>query len=183
MRFATTSRMNAVRLTLLALGCVLLFACSQKPGAGESEEAVVNPADIVAEVTVTRVERADISSLLTVTGTIAALPNQDVRVSSLVPGRVASMMVAEGDRVRAGQVLAKIDDRPIRDQLHQAEAAVEQAKASRDNARLNREQARKIAQLGHDALARCIRPVHTLFDGDTIFALGAVGLAWFVLGL
>jgi L-aminopeptidase/D-esterase-like protein len=40
------------------------------------------------------------------------------------------------------------------------------------NARLNREEARKIAQLGHDALARCIRPVHTLFDGDTIFVLG-----------
>ncbi len=39
------------------------------------------------------------------------------------------------------------------------------------NARLNREEARKIAQLGHDALARCIRPVHTVFDGDTIFAL------------
>jgi len=40
------------------------------------------------------------------------------------------------------------------------------------NARLNREEARKIAQLGHDSLARCIRPVHTLFDGDTIFVLG-----------
>jgi L-aminopeptidase/D-esterase-like protein len=44
------------------------------------------------------------------------------------------------------------------------------------NARLNREQARKIAQLGHDALARCIRPVHTLFDGDTVFALAQGGV-------
>ncbi len=39
------------------------------------------------------------------------------------------------------------------------------------NARLNREEAKKIAQLGHDALARCVRPVHTLFDGDTVFTL------------
>ena len=39
------------------------------------------------------------------------------------------------------------------------------------NARLNREQAQKVAQMGHNALARCIRPVHTLFDGDTIFVL------------
>ncbi len=39
------------------------------------------------------------------------------------------------------------------------------------NARLNREEAKKIASLGHDALARCIRPVHTLFDGDTVFVL------------
>ena len=44
------------------------------------------------------------------------------------------------------------------------------------NARLNREEARKIAQLGHDALARCIRPVHTLFDGDTVFVLAQGGL-------
>jgi L-aminopeptidase/D-esterase-like protein len=39
------------------------------------------------------------------------------------------------------------------------------------NARLTREQAQKVAQMGHNALARCIRPVHTLFDGDTIFVL------------
>ena len=44
------------------------------------------------------------------------------------------------------------------------------------NARLNREEARKIAQWGHDALARCIRPVHTLFDGDTVFVLAQGGL-------
>jgi L-aminopeptidase/D-esterase-like protein len=39
------------------------------------------------------------------------------------------------------------------------------------NANLTREQAQKIAQMGHNALARCIRPVHTLFDGDVIFVL------------
>lgn len=39
------------------------------------------------------------------------------------------------------------------------------------NARLTREEAQKIAQMGHNALARCIRPVHTLFDGDAIFVL------------
>jgi L-aminopeptidase/D-esterase-like protein len=39
------------------------------------------------------------------------------------------------------------------------------------NAAFGREQVQKIAQMGHNALARCIRPVHTLFDGDVIFAL------------
>jgi L-aminopeptidase/D-esterase-like protein len=39
------------------------------------------------------------------------------------------------------------------------------------NARLSREQAQKIAQMGHNALARTIRPVHTLFDGDVVFVL------------
>jgi L-aminopeptidase/D-esterase-like protein len=44
------------------------------------------------------------------------------------------------------------------------------------NAALTREQAQKIAQMGHNALARCIRPVHTLFDGDVVFVLAQPGL-------
>ena len=107
-----------------------------------------NAADVVAEVTVTRVERADITTTLSVSGTVAALPNQDVRVSSLVPGRVARMMVAEGDHARAGQDLAKIDDRPYQDQAQQAEAAVEQAKANLENARLNRDRNENLVQRG-----------------------------------
>lgn len=34
----------------------------------------------------------------------------------------------------------------------------------------------KIAQMAHDGMARAIRPVHTMFDGDTIFALSTGGL-------
>jgi L-aminopeptidase/D-esterase-like protein len=37
--------------------------------------------------------------------------------------------------------------------------------------RLDRGQTRKLAEQGHDALARAIRPVHTLYDGDTVFSL------------
>ncbi len=39
------------------------------------------------------------------------------------------------------------------------------------DAGLDRAQCRRLAQLGHDALARSISPVHTMFDGDTVFAL------------
>lgn len=40
------------------------------------------------------------------------------------------------------------------------------------NARLSKEGANKVAQMAHDGLARAVRPAHTMFDGDTIFALG-----------
>ena len=33
-------------------------------------------------------------------------------------------------------------------------------------------QATKLAQMAHDGLARSINPVHTMSDGDTLFALG-----------
>lgn len=39
------------------------------------------------------------------------------------------------------------------------------------NARLTKEQANKVAQMAQDGLARAIRPAHTMFDGDTLFAL------------
>lgn len=40
------------------------------------------------------------------------------------------------------------------------------------NGRLDKAGARKVAQMAHDGLARAIRPSHTMFDGDTVFALG-----------
>jgi L-aminopeptidase/D-esterase-like protein len=43
------------------------------------------------------------------------------------------------------------------------------------NARLNKAEANKVAQMAHDGLAMAIRPVHTMFDGDTLFVLSTAG--------
>ena len=39
------------------------------------------------------------------------------------------------------------------------------------NASLSREALQKVAQMAHDGLARTINPIHTMWDGDTIFSL------------
>jgi L-aminopeptidase/D-esterase-like protein len=39
------------------------------------------------------------------------------------------------------------------------------------NATLSKETANKVAQMAHNGLARTIVPAHTMFDGDTIFAM------------
>jgi L-aminopeptidase/D-esterase-like protein len=39
------------------------------------------------------------------------------------------------------------------------------------DAALTKAQARKVASMAHDGLARAIKPIHTMFDGDTIFAV------------
>jgi len=121
----------------LAAGIAASLAACSRRGAKEEEEGGAAES-VVAEVSVTRVRRGEISQVLTVSGNVAALPNQDVRVSSLVPGRIAQMLVAEGDRVSRGQVLAEIEDRPFRDQLQQAEANAEAARANLENAKLSR---------------------------------------------
>ncbi|MGH9580007.1 MAG: efflux RND transporter periplasmic adaptor subunit [Terriglobales bacterium] len=136
-------RHKLVTCSVLALIAALATSACGKFAGGKEAESVP-----VAEVTVTRVTRADLSQSLTVTGTVAALPNEDVRVSSLVPGRVAAMLVTEGDRVARDQLLVRLDDRVLLDQLHQTEAALEQAKASLENARLARERNESLLQRG-----------------------------------
>ncbi len=37
---------------------------------------------------------------------------------------------------------------------------------------LTRPAAKRLAMMAHDGLARTIRPIHTPFDGDAIFAVG-----------
>jgi len=45
------------------------------------------------------------------------------------------------------------------------------------NAALTKSAATKVAQMAQDGLARAIRPAHTMFDGDTAFALSAGAIA------
>ena len=45
------------------------------------------------------------------------------------------------------------------------------------NARLTKAQARRVAEMAHDGIARAIVPSHTPSDGDTIFVLGTGALA------
>jgi L-aminopeptidase/D-esterase-like protein len=39
------------------------------------------------------------------------------------------------------------------------------------NGKLTKEQVNKVAQMAHDGLAQAVRPAHTMWDGDTLFAL------------
>ena len=53
------------------------------------------------------------------------------------------------------------------------------------DARLDKMALKRIAVMGHDGLAMAIRPIHSLLDGDTLFALstGTAGLAAGATGL
>ncbi|ADG07671.1 P1 family peptidase [Kyrpidia tusciae] len=44
------------------------------------------------------------------------------------------------------------------------------------NARMSKVQAKKVATMAHDGLARVIRPAHTMYDGDALFALAVGGV-------
>lgn len=57
-----------------------------------------------------------------------------VNVSSKVTGKIAQITVAEGDRIKKGQVIAQIDPQDIGAQRAQAEATLELATANYDQA-------------------------------------------------
>jgi membrane fusion protein, multidrug efflux system len=141
----STGNASALRGAVVAACVALAAAGCGKQAASEEGEAGAIPT-ITAEVG--RVARHDLVEALTVRGAITALPNEDVRISALVAGRVVAMRVAEGDAVKAGQVVAEIDPRPLQDQLRQATAALSQAKAGLENARLNLERTERLYQRG-----------------------------------
>ncbi len=132
----------------LFLIAALISGCSK---AADMSDEVAKGAAAPATVTVTQVARGDVSRILQLTGSVGAPPNRDVKISSLVPGRIADLVVAEGDRVASGQVIAKIDDRTYRDQVTQAEAGVAQAQANVENTKLNLARNEELFQRGISA--------------------------------
>ena len=130
---------------VLLSGCVLTlaFGCGR---AADEEIASDEEPTITADTA--KVARKDLEDLLTVRGSVRALPNQDVKISALVPGRVVAMKAAEGDAIAAGQVVAEIDPQPLHDQRQQQAAALDQAKAALENARLNLARTEKLFERG-----------------------------------
>jgi putative peptide zinc metalloprotease protein len=66
---------------------------------------------------------------LRVAGPFAVLPVHNADVRSEIDGIIDSITVTEGDRVRAGDVIARLSDRENRAQLEQTEAQIQQARA------------------------------------------------------
>lgn len=75
----------------------------------------------------------DLGVYLTGLGTVT--PVKTVTVRSRVDGELVGVNYREGQRVRAGELLAQIDPRPFEVQLHQAEGQLAKDEAALQNAR------------------------------------------------
>ena len=74
------------------------------------------------------VKKGDVAAHLTVVGNLIGL--QTVDVAPRTNGRLMSVSVQMGDPVRRGQLMAKIEDREIVEQVSQAEASQQVSKAT-----------------------------------------------------
>jgi HlyD family secretion protein len=87
-----------------------------------------------------KVARADLVSVVSASGEVK--PKKFVNVSANVSGRITDLLVKEGDRVRRGQVLAKIDSTRFVAGAEQSEAAVQAARADLTRSEADLEQSR-----------------------------------------
>jgi RND family efflux transporter MFP subunit len=85
------------------------------------------PAPPLVPVEVARVEQATIARTLEVSGTV--VPARSAEVVPKISGRVARVLVQDGDRVAAGQPLVELDATDQRNELAQALAALAAAEA------------------------------------------------------
>lgn len=80
-------------------------------------------------VTLATVEQGKIAGSVTYTGTVAPFSEEDIYPR--VTGRIVEMAVYPGDAVRAGQVVARLDDVELTSKVREAEAVLATTQANR----------------------------------------------------
>jgi membrane fusion protein, multidrug efflux system len=138
-------------------------------GAGCSRRAESPDVPAAPTVTVAVIDQGPVSDLLLVSGTLEPPPGKSARLGVLVPGRLAELDVAEGDSVRRGQVLARLETTPFRDTRAQAEATLQQAQAQAMNARQHLARAADLWDAGAG-------PAKDVEDAEAQFAAAVAGV-------
>lgn len=109
-----------------------LAACGQKPApAEEADAAATAPQGETQSMRITRVENRDMADEVIATGRLVV--REEAAVGTELAGyRVAAVYVDEGDWVKQGQAMAKLDDALLQAQIAQAEATLATQKANWD---------------------------------------------------
>lgn len=130
----------------IVAGLVAWLAMRGPSGANPAADptaAATGPLEL-ASVDVSRVESRVLSRSLPLSGSIS--PVIQATVKSRVSGEVEEVTVREGQDVRQGDVIARVDTRNLQAQYDRELAAVEKARADLDLATLNRDKNRKLLE-------------------------------------
>ena len=145
------------RIRLLAFALAIAASAAL---AGCSAKARVRSPRV--PVTVARVTVRPVPLVITATGTVEAAQNADV--GSQVGGVVRRVAFAEGQEVKAGQVLFELDPRPFRNALAVAQAGLQRDRAQDETARTEADRAKQhydqgvLSRADWDALRSRARP-------------------------
>jgi HlyD family secretion protein len=160
-RLITLSRLKSVLvlLLLLALAAGAYYAWRLHPG----------PDD--ARYRVARLERGDIRQAVSANGTLN--PVVLVNVGTQVSGTLQHLYADYNDRVRAGQVLARLDPALIKAQLGQSQASLASAQAAQKLAEANVRRARALFAKDYIARAELDQAIQSVEAGRAQVAAAA----------
>jgi multidrug efflux system membrane fusion protein len=138
-------RIVLVLVAVVAVAAIGLFVyrrSSQKQAGAQRDQAAQAAGRAVPAVVATA-QRRDVPIYLDGLGNVTAF--KTVTVRSQVDGRLDRVLFKEGEPVKAGELLARIDPRPFQNQLQQAMGALERDRAQLEAARRNFERYRQLA--------------------------------------
>jgi RND family efflux transporter MFP subunit len=137
-------RWGSIGLAGLVAGSVVVFACGGKET--ETGMAAADPVVTVGAENITVAQLAELRSGPTISGSLQ--PRTEARVRAEIAGPVERTHAEEGQRVRAGALLARLDDTAVRDAYLSAKSAVRTAESALQNAQRNLERSSRLAKAG-----------------------------------
>ncbi len=158
MEASHTTILKALSLSLLAFS---LTACT-----GEQQKK--QPGSEAVPVTVGRVQRVQEHETVSVSGTVTT-PNSPANVSFLVSGKVVYVGPREGEYVRKGQVLARIDPTDFTLSVKGAAAQATSAQAALEKAMHSaRPELLEQARIGYERAEDEYRRMKMLYDSKSL---------------
>ncbi len=126
-------RFIVIAAAILLAGALIVVSQRQQRALQQGMARAQEELKAAIPVEVVRPVRRELQETISVMGTIKAL--QDIVIGSELVGRVVYVGAREGDFVKVGQVLVRLDDSAIRAQVDQARAAYLQALTRYEQAR------------------------------------------------
>lgn len=121
-----------------------LVSCKKK--ASDTAMATADPVVLIGRENIAVAKLEELRSGPAISGTLEARTEAKVRAE--LGGQVKRTLVDEGQRVRVGTLLARLDDTAVRDAYLSAKSAVRSAESALQNAKRNEERAGRLAQAG-----------------------------------
>ncbi|NGP43948.1 efflux RND transporter periplasmic adaptor subunit [Bacillaceae bacterium SIJ1] len=126
---------NALGLIISIMFVVFAAGCSQQPSASSTTEEEEPSTPVMVE----NVEGGSLDVKKEIVGNL--VPETQANVTPKVQGELVSLNVKKGDTVQKGDVLGKIDDESLREQVELRQIGLQQAQAQLEQAKLSRQTA------------------------------------------
>lgn len=137
----------AALLIAAAVGATALKNRQGQPAAPQARAAAQGPSVLeFLPSDITEVQRRDLRQLLPVSGSLRAVNQASVKAK--VGGEVREILVREGEAVKAGQILVRMDTSEYQARLEQAKGALSAARGQLDIAGKTRDNNRALLEKG-----------------------------------